>query len=350
MAETVLKTIIQIRRDTEASWIANKGAVLEAGEPALTIDGERAGQVKYGDGVTDWEHLPYSGDLIPVNAENVYFAQDLILTKPFGRYEPVNGQVTVPAEGQNLLEVLLDAYAEDAKPKITQPAVSLTSAQVKAYEVGTSVTPAYSASLNPGAYEYGPATGVTASSWSVTDTAGGSRSASSGSFDAFVVGDDTNYTMTATAAYQDGAVPKTALGQPYPAGQIKAGSKSATKGNITGYRNGFYGTLETKDGAVDSALVRSLTGKSNRSPSAGNVWNLAIPVGVRRIAFAYPATIRDVSSVQDVNGMNAEIKTAFTKSTVSVEGANGYTAIDYKVYVMDLAAANATANTYKVTL
>lgn len=39
----------------------------------------------------------------------------------------------------------------------------------------------------------------------------------------------------------------------------------------------------------------------------------------------------DLSSVQDVNGMNAEVKTAFTKTVVSVEGANGYQAIDYRL-------------------
>ena len=48
--------------------------------------------------------------------------------------------------------------------------------------------------------------------------------------------------------------------------------------------------------------------------------------------------------------MNAEVKTAFTKTVVSVEGANGYQAIDYKVYVMDMANANDTANTNKVTI
>ena len=70
----------------------------------------------------------------------------------------------------------------------------------------------------------------------------------------------------------------------------------------------------------------------------------------KRQVFAYPATLRDVNSVQDVNGMNAEIKSAFTKYTVDVEGANGYTAKSYKVYVMDMANANDTANTYKVTI
>ena len=101
---------------------------------------------------------------------------------------------------------------------------------------------------------------------------------------------------------------------------------------------------------MNSALVRSLSGKSGKALAAGNSFNLAIPVGAIRVVFAYPATLRDVSSVQDVNGMNAEVKTAFTKTVVSVEGANGYQAIDYKVYVMDMANANDTANTYKVTI
>ena len=69
-----------------------------------------------------------------------------------------------------------------------------------------------------------------------------------------------------------------------------------------------------------------------------------------RVIIAYPATLQDVTSIKDVNGMNAEIKSGFTKSTVSVEGANGYTAKDYKVYIMDYAKANDKANTYAVTI
>lgn len=82
----------------------------------------------------------------------------------------------------------------------------------------------------------------------------------------------------------------------------------------------------------------------------GNTFTITIPTGALRVMFAYPATLRDVTSVQDVNGMNAEIKSAFTLHNIEVEGASGYTAIGYKVYVMDLANANDTANTYKVTI
>lgn len=69
-----------------------------------------------------------------------------------------------------------------------------------------------------------------------------------------------------------------------------------------------------------------------------------------RVVFAYPSTLHDVTSVKDSNGLNAEIKSAFTKSTVNVEGANGYTAEEYKVYMTDFADPVKKANTYNVTI
>ena len=58
MADKVLKTIIQIRRDTTANWVTNKDFVPKAGEPCLDTD---TGIVKYGDGKTTYENLPESG-------------------------------------------------------------------------------------------------------------------------------------------------------------------------------------------------------------------------------------------------------------------------------------------------
>ena len=285
-----------------------------------------------------------------VNAENVYFAQDLITTSVVGNITLTNGQATIPAAGKNLKQVFDTIFVKERNPNITQPSVSVSAPNNKAYEVGTSVTPTYTATLNAGNYQYGPATGITATSWNITDTDSHSASTNAGQFDAFTVGDGTNYRITATANYDAGAIPVTNVGNEYPTGQIAAGSKTGYSAYITGYRCGFYGTLTNKDGEINSALVRSLSGKTSSAPAAGTKWDLAIPVGAQRIVFAYPATIRDVSSVLDVNGMNAEIKTAFTKYTVDVEGANGYTAISYKVYVMDRATAADAANTYTITL
>ena len=355
MADITLNTRIQLRNDTEANWLlVADTAIPLAGEICITNDGEHKGQFKIGDGATTWGDLPYanSGADIQVDASQVMFSQDLVFTEQFGKYVPSGGKVTVPANGDSLLEVLLNAFATDSNPSITQPSVSISSSSFKAYEVGTNVTPSYTATLNPGSYQYGPATGITAQTWSVVDNAAepNTLTTASGSFPQMQVVDGTSYSITATASYGAGAIPNTALGQEYADGQIKAGSKSATKGTITGYRNGFYGTTTSQSsGTFESENIRALTA-TNKAVTAGTVWNISIPVGARSVIFAYPATIRDVTFVLDANGLNAEIKTAFTKVQVQVAGANGYNPIEYKVYYTNYANANDTQNTYKVTI
>ena len=415
-----MKTTIQLRRDTTANWMVNKDTVPAAGEPCYDLElgtlkigdgtttyenlpeisGSGALTAHYegvrGDGETDAEVITrvlaaanaeaVQGDVFVVkamiatgkysytayvfdganwaamdgnySAENVYFANDLTYTANIGVLSvPSSGSGTLAAAGKNVKDVFASILAKEKNPSATQPAVTATCEQLGAYEVGTSVTPSYSASLSAGSYTYGPATGVVATAWSVTNGTA-TKSEATGSFDALTVADNTSYSITATATHGEGASPVTNLGNEYAAGKIAAGNKSGTAyknassrnvTKITGYRNSFYGTLTAKDGELNSALVRGL-GKSNKALAAGNTFSVSIPVGAIRVVFAYPATLRDVNSVQDVNGMNAEIKSAFTKSVVSVEGANGYDAIDYKVYVMDMAKANDAANTYKVTI
>lgn len=283
------------------------------------------------------------------NAENVYFAQDLITTSAIGNITLTNGQATIAAAGKNLKQVFDTIFVKEKNPKITQPSVAITANANKAYEVGTTVTPTYTATLNAGSYEFGPATGIAATSWNITDSNSATKTTNTGSFDAFVVDDSTNYTITATATYGDGAIPKTNVGNDYAAGKIVAGSKSKSSAAITGFRKGFYGTLTSKED-LTSDIIRGLDGKTTIAPAVGNKWTLNIPAGAQRVVFAYPATIRNVSSVTDRNGMNAEINTAFTMSQMDIEGANGHTAIAYKVYVLDFATPADVANAYTITL
>lgn len=410
MAEKVIQGTVQFRNDSTANWELNKTGVPKAGEPCWDND---KGELRVGNGVTAYENLPaigagaassathYEGvrngeetdeaviervldgaspnkdDIFVIktlisgenysykayvyngtawaamdgnyNAESVYFDEDLVTTSAIGNITLTNGQATIPSTGKNLKEVFNAIFVQEKNPTITQPSVNLTFAQAKAYEVGTSVTPTYSASLNPGSYQYGPATGVTATAWAISDTAGHSASTASGEFAPVVVADGTNYTITAQATHGAGATPKTNVGNDYVSGAIQASTKSKTSSAITGYRNSFYGTVTSKD-TVTSAVIRALSGKSGKALANGATFNVSIPVGALRVIIAYPATLRDVNSIQDVNGMSAEIKSGFTKTTVQVEGANGAMAIDYKVYTMDFANANDTANTYKVTI
>lgn len=286
------------------------------------------------------------------NAENVYFDEDLVTTTAIGNITLTNGQATVASTGKNLKEVWEAIFVKEKNPSTTQPSVKITFGGAGSYEVGDTASASYSISLNPGSYTYGPATGVTMSSVSVVDTNGVTKTAASGSFDNVTVTDGMNYTITATATYGDGTIPVTNRGNAYAAGQIKGGSKSATSSAITGYRNTFWGTLESKDGEINSAYVRGLSNKSGSSYANGSTFDITVPLGAMRVMFAYPATLRDVSSVKDDNGMQAEISGSFAANlkTVKVEGKNGATAIDYKVYYMDMAEANTKANIFHVTI
>ena len=287
-----------------------------------------------------------------LDAEKVVFpedAEDLLTTTAIGNIKLSNGQASIPVAGKNLRQVWTSIFVKEQNPSTTKPSVSLTFNQAKDYEVGTKITPAYSASLKAGSYTYGPATGIKATAWAVSDTEGNTRDTASGSFPELTIGDNTSYKITAEATHGDGAIPLTNTGNEYAAGQIKAGTKSATSGAATGYRNSFYGTLEAKD-EITSAIVRGLAGKSGKALFNGSSFDVAIPVGALRVVIAYPATLRDVSSIKDVNGMNAEISSSFNPQTVQVEGVNGYKAIDYKVYILDFANANDTANTFTVTI
>ena len=279
--------------------------------------------------------------------EQVYFPDGVQTTFPLGTVELQNGIAQlIPKEGT--LKDFFNIFMKETNPSTTDPKVSLTFSQAKAYEVGTNVTPSYSASFDPGSYTYGPETGVTVSAWKVTDTANHSAVTASGSFAQFQVIDGTSYKITAEATHGAGAVPKTNTGNPYPAGQIPAGTKSAVSGAVTGYRNTFYGTTTNKN-ALTNDTIRGLT-KSGKALANGNNFTVNVPVGAMRVVIAYPATLRDVNSIKDVNGLNAEIASGFTKSTMDITGANGYKAISYKVYTMEFATANDKANKFTVVI
>ena len=285
-------------------------------------------------------------------AEKVMFDSNMVFTEQFGKYKPSGGKVTIPSEGKSLKGLLLDAYSEDKNPVITYPSVGISSSTARAYEVGTVVTPAYSGSFNVGKYEYGPTpTGVSVTEWqAINNVTTETKATQTGSFAQYTVPDGSNYRITIKATYSDGATPVTALGAQYEAGKIQGGSKTAQSGAITGYRNSFYGTLTDKSVDVDNTVVRALQQKSGRSLVNGNTFTVNIPVGAEAVLILYPATLRDVTSIKDVNGLNADITSAFTKSEMSVTGVNNYTAINYKMYRLDYAKPNDTANKYTVTI
>lgn len=348
MADQKLNVRLLMRSKPAAEW--TESDVLLKGELGFDTTNKL---FKMGDGTTAWPELEafYDPSEIQgnIDADTLMFTKDLVFTQAFGKYAPdSSGSVTIPvySDDMSLTQLLESAFSEEKNPTITQPSCSVTLTGAGSKEVGTEFTPSYSVGFNAGSYQYGPATGITVSSYAVTDTNDGSASTQTGSFDKFTVGDSTNYKVSVTVQHTAGSVPKTNLGNDYAAGQIQAGSKSASSSAVTGYRNEFYGTMTTKPATMTSTDIRALTGK--KAQATGNV-SVSVPVGAMRVVIAVPES-KVVNSVLDVNGLNAQIFSSFTHTTVEVEGANGYTAMTYNVYYLDYAAANDTANTYTVTI
>lgn len=113
MAEKLIKTIIQLRRDTEANLTAQADVlILRAGEPCVTLDGEHKGQIKIGDGTSTWGQLEYmSADTAGIDVDGTSISnQDGILTI-LGYGTATQGQQ--PRKGASGLEWFTPALTDE---------------------------------------------------------------------------------------------------------------------------------------------------------------------------------------------------------------------------------------------
>jgi len=324
------------------------GLELHAGDIAIAkekIDDTTNGKLAYTAYVYDgeaWKAMDGN-----YSADNVYFDADLTYTANIGtKTVPSSGSGTISAKGKNVKQVLADILALEKNPSKTAPAVSF-SAQggFGTFEIGTKKTLTYTAALSAGSYTYGPATGITAQSWSVACD-GKTLMTASGNF-ADVVAESTAKNIVATATYNEGAVPKTNLGNDYPAGKIAAGSASKTSNNLTGVRYMFYGAMTT-DAALSSATIRALG--HSEAAAKKTITTFGAGAGAVKVVVAVPAGYK-VTKVLMPSAMSADATNSFVKSNVQVdvEGANGYTATKYDVWVYQPASIDAT-ETYAVTI
>lgn len=277
-------------------------------------------------------------------ASNVYFDSDLTATAPVGVVEiPASGSTTIAAAGKSLKDVLASILAKRLAPKAVAPTASINFTNAtKSLEVGTTVTPTYAATFTPGSYTYGPATGIEVTAWSVSDGTT-TLTTASGSFPELTIGDQAGspatVSLTATATHTQGAVPVDNLGDEVPGVQIAAGSVSATTSTkLTCYRNFFYGGLPTStaEAPLTSDFIRGLT-KGGAYAGAKTLTVNAGAQGAKRVVVAYPkSTARaGLKEVLLTSSMNADITDAYVAQEVNVEGANGYAAIPYTVYVYE---------------
>ena len=265
------------------------------------------------------------------------------------------GTATFSTAGKSVAAALTEIFSKRLQPgNPTQPAVSLTFSQAKAYEVGTKVTPTYSASLSAGSYTYGPSTGITATAWDVDAIDNGttveSKTTASGSFSEIIVEEDTRYKIVATATHGAGPVAKDNLGDPSnPVKQISAGSKSKEVGSITGFRSVFYGykaggsTLDVAN--LTSAQIRGLGNAATTTKPTSMTTN---KMQQMFFAFVQPKSGHAAKPVVK-DATNGAPQTVSGPITVNVEGANGYEAIPYDVYYVSNAAAASGELKFNIT-
>ena len=398
MPEKILQTRIQILNDTAEALAAQGTAVPKAGEIVYENDTRK---MKIGDGSTSYADLKYFGgdsaknfDVVPADgeddvaaiarvvasaevhtgdtaivkrvisgdkisytayvydgewkamdgnyrADNVYFDDDITYTVAIGTLAKPSGSAKFAAKGKNVEQVLSSLMAQEANPSKSNPAVSFSSTGgLGTFEIGTKKNLTYTAALSAGGYTYGPATGITAQTWEVSCTGVADKLATAtGTFEN-VVAEATAKKITAKATYNDGAIPVTNLGNQYPDGQIKAGTASKDSGNLIGVRHMFYGVVKSADFALDSAHIRSL---KHEAAAKKTISTFTAGDGALKVVVACPAGY-NVTKVTLPSAMGADATADFVKQggTVQVEGAEGYTAAAYSVWVFEPASIPST--------
>lgn len=281
------------------------------------------------------------------NADNVYFDDDITYTVAIGTLAKPSGSAKFNAKGKNVKQVFSSLMAQEANPSKTNPAVTIgTQTNFGTFEIGTKKNLVYAATLSAGSYTYGPATGITAQTWSAACD-GQTLDTSSGTFEN-VVAEATAKKVTVTATYNEGAIPVTNLGNPYPEGKIAAGSASRDSANFVGVRCMFWGPMTDADAALDSANIRALA--HNQATSTGTLSTFGAGAGAKKVVVAVPAG-RRITRVLMPSALNADVTALFVKQGTQsqVNGAEDYAAAAYDVYVYQPASIDA-GETYSVTI
>lgn len=319
------------------------------------------------------------------SAANVYTNSKITLAGDYGKDSRndkitsignlrIGDEIAAGTSMQDILKRILTQTLQPGTP--TQPAATIklyngsATSEAGAVEVGTVFTPRYSASLSAGSYTYGPATGITATGYTVSsvgrktvngataDTKEDSATTASGTFDAFTVDEDTNYKVSVSITHGEGPIAKDNLGGASdPEVKIAAGTKTDDSTAVTGYRGCFYGYYSEKKltpSALTSAQVRALC-TAPKSTLAGflsydntNKYYYVITNKMQQMFFAAPKG--KYSSVAVANSTNGAPQTVTKITDIDVEGLNGFAAADYDVWYVDNAGAESGETKFKVTI
>lgn len=359
----------------EAYFAAHTGVIPKTGDVFVVttiVGGKEYEKSAYQYTGEAWEAM--TGN---VDADKVIMRENLTLAGDYDRIgnwtKDKNGTATREVSGKSVAAILKDITSKTLQPTImANPSINgFGLSGAAAVEAGTAVATAsyLAATLNPGSYKYGPkaGTGVVASNWKVecitdkgttqvTSVDGASLPAGSDNNggNGFIIGDAGGDNAVASLKYRVTATHGAGVqaednigGASNPAVAIAAGTKTKDSAAYTPFRNFFYGATAEKP-TLDSAYIRGLT-KSNKAYSAG-VITVNVPAGANRVVIACITGKTGVTKVINETALNADVTDTFSKKTVAVEGANGYTAKEYNAWVFEPAVPYENAAVLKVTL
>jgi len=254
------------------------------------------------------------------------------------------------AAGTSIDDIVKALVQKPIPATYTKPTVSLANNGGQAsgnVETGTSITPKLKATFTKNDSAGLTSLVIKQGSNNVVE---GTSSPQVYDGEAVVIGDET-ITFTASADYEAATVKKNNLGQESKENWFDAGTATSSAYSITGKRNLFYGTGVGDLPTINSENVRKLSG-TKLNPTQGHNWTINVAVGQQYIIFAYPATLRDVNTVEYVEANDKGMASSFTKSTIDVADARGGEngLMSYKVYSYRMAVPAAAAMTFKVTI
>lgn len=254
-------------------------------------------------------------------------------------------------EAGTSIDDLLRLITQKAIPAVyTKPTVSISSVAGLAsgnYEAGTPITATIQSAFTQN--DAGPVTFHNLLKNDEIIHEGGAVATLSFNNPEFILGDET-IVLKSEVGYQDGPIKPDNLGNDSYENAILAGSiESQHEIKFSGQRNMFYGVGVGELPELNSANIRAL-GNAKLNPVQGYSWNIPLEVGQQYVIFAYPSTLRDVNQIMYVEANDTSMASSFDKTLIEVEGANGYSAKEYKVYSYKMASPIAAPMTFKITI
>lgn len=225
-----------------------------------------------------------------------------------GRFH--NGETMTLQKGWTLEDYVTYIGRKSIPPIFLQPAISLSADNMpnNNREVGESLTLALTSTYTQNDGGLATAYSITKDNVSISGTTTASSS---------IVLTTTNVNYQATVNHNAGTGTKPdSLGAPV-ANTVGAGVKNSNTLSYRGYRAIFHGNSSAKQ--TTSTQVRTLT---KRLENAGNVFNLTTGNTNRFFQFWLPTGI-NLTSVIDLDALNANITASYTSESLTVNNAGG---------------------------